>query len=71
MFEQAYGMSLVVAFSHASLAPGRVIINDGATEVGEIGAETESTTFDALPGPGTLWIYTLQMAREIEQDLVY
>jgi len=57
-FATNHGLGLVVAFRHPSLPAGRVIINDGSGELAHGTTFAESTTFDALAGPATLWLYT-------------
>jgi hypothetical protein len=59
-FSNNYGLALVVVFSHASLPAGRVIINDGATNLNGGSPNTASTSF-SLPtaaGPTLVWIHT-------------
>lgn len=54
-----FGVSLAVVYSHASLGLGRVVLNDGAHELGESGAESGSTTFGGFSaGPGVLSLFT-------------
>lgn len=57
-FGTNYGLGLVVAFRHPDLPTGRVVINDGAGELAHGTTFSESTTFNAVPGPATLWLYT-------------
>lgn len=54
-----YGLALVVVFSHPSLPLGRVIVNDGATNLNGDSPNAASTAFSlASGGTGTLWIHT-------------
>ncbi len=55
-FKKNYGLALVVAYSHSSLASGRVLINDGAEDL--FAGDVVSTTFAGLSGPGSLWVHT-------------
>jgi hypothetical protein len=57
---QIFAAALLIVYSLPSLPSSTVVIHDGALQVGEGGAaDTESTTFSALPaGPTDLWIFT-------------
>jgi len=55
----SYGVALVVVFEHPSLPSRTIVVNDGATSLGEDGASGSfATTFEGVGiGAGEIWVH--------------